>query len=232
MTSLGVWAVPVDCPAEVVDRLSGCLSADERARASALHRAADRHRFVLRHGALRHVLARELGCGPADIRFATGFHGKPYVRRPHPRAEDVRFSVSSCPSVVLIAVSRGVDVGVDVEDTCAAAGLDLLRSVILSAAEQEIVDRVPAPQREALLLSAWTRKEAVLKARGTGLACAPDRVTVLDPAGPGVARFADTVDGYAVRGLAPAPGVVGAVAVPGGTLADAPTVTTVRFADA
>ena len=74
----------------------------------------------------------------------------------------------------VLALSRHFPVGVDLE--CLRPGFPRL-SGCWSAAEQETLAR--ARPQEACRL--WTRKEAALKALGTGLALAPEAVCVQDP---------------------------------------------------
>lgn len=165
------WELPerVD-PADVVllgpaerERLRRLRS--ERAAASfARTRAAARRALgaLLGVPAAEVVLGREEcpGCGDPQ-------HGPPRLARPE---VPLAISLSRTAGRGLLAVGAGARVGVDVE---AVRGVrtDALAQVVLTPRERAAVHRVPpGRKRDRLLLRAWTRKEAVVKAVGTGLA--------------------------------------------------------------
>lgn len=170
---------------------SDALDADERRRAAAFRRGEDRRRFVAARQALREVLARHAGGAPADVAFATRCarcgsfaHGKPALARP--AGTDLHFSASRSGDVALVALARGREVGADVERVDARVD------------HREIAGRFFAPaEREGLGLAgfydAWTRKEALLKLTGLGLA---GDLAAETPPGAWVERLA-LPDGYA-----------------------------------
>ena len=88
------------------------LSPDERERAARFVRAADRRRFILAPGMLRHVLAAYAGRRPDAIAFEYLPHGKPRIAGP-PRA--LEFNLSHSNDIVVCACANGREVGVDVE---------------------------------------------------------------------------------------------------------------------
>jgi 4'-phosphopantetheinyl transferase len=88
------------------------MSADEQARARRFVFEKDRRRFSAARVLLRMLLARYVGTDPAELRFATGGHGKPSLEG---FESAPAFNVSHSQDVAVIAVSRAGDVGVDVE---------------------------------------------------------------------------------------------------------------------
>jgi 4'-phosphopantetheinyl transferase len=185
----------------VADR--SLLDPQERARAQRFVRAADADRYVLAHAALRTVLARCLGADPATVRYAAGEHGKPALV---PGGGELEFSLSHAGDVALVAATRAGPVGVDVERLRAFPDALAIADAHFSAAERRALRSVPADRRAEAFLRAWTRKEAVVKAAGGGLA------EVLD-AGADVAGDAAAA-GWEIRELAAPPGYVAAGAVP------------------
>ncbi len=139
---------------------AGLLDEAERAQASRFVFARDRERYVRAHVALRATLGAELGLDPRVLRFRRGPHGRPELVD-HP----LRFSLSHAQDLALVALARNA-VGVDVEPL-RAPDLDVAR--YFSRAEQLELERLPARERSEALLRGWVRKEAFLKARGTGL---------------------------------------------------------------
>ncbi|EKV29817.1 4'-phosphopantetheinyl transferase [Caenispirillum salinarum AK4] len=170
-----VRLVPAAVPAAADIAL---LDAAERARMDAFHRAEDRNLYALAHALLRRVLAKATGRPAASLRFATESQGRPFLLNADGGAPDIwRFSLSHCAAGVGIAVRRGADVGIDVED---AARLDddllPLARQVATAAEANVLADTPADMRRAAFLRLWTRKEALLKGAGTGLLTDPRRI--------------------------------------------------------
>jgi phosphopantetheinyl transferase len=96
---------------------------------------------------------------------------------------DLRFSVSHAGGLTLVAVAAGREVGIDVERLGRRRWLSLPGHA-LTPAERRSLDALSGAAREAAFLRLWTRKEAVLKAAGVGLAVDPARVEVSGPAEP------------------------------------------------
>jgi 4'-phosphopantetheinyl transferase len=141
------------------------LDADERERAARFKVEAPRRVFVAARGVLRRVLAQQLERDPGTIRFVIGSHGKPHLSP----ASDLHFNLSHSGATVALATSRGVEVGVDVEEV--TRRLDHLRLARRFFAESEIHALAEAPRADTArrFFHFWTAKEAVLKATGSGL---------------------------------------------------------------
>jgi 4'-phosphopantetheinyl transferase len=130
-------------------------TAGEAARAARFHAPVYAARYLAAHGALRAILARYT---KVRLDFALREKGKPYL----PMAPEVRFNLSHSHEMALVAVSLGVEVGVDVER---------LRPMpqFAAIAERFFPPSAERPAGEADFFRSWTRVEAVLKARGVGL---------------------------------------------------------------
>jgi 4'-phosphopantetheinyl transferase len=158
------------------------LAADERARAARFKVEGARDVFVLARGLLRLELAKRLGLGPGEIQFDLRPSGKPDVR-PGPReTPDWRFSVSHTGPSVVIAFALGVDVGVDIERIDRKVSpLEIARRYF-TPAELESLERLPSDVRVRAFFAGWTRKEAIVKARGHTMADSLATLAVdLDP---------------------------------------------------
>lgn len=175
--SCQVWWAPVDV---AHPGLIAWLDAGERARLERIRGPADRRRFLVGHALARAVLGAVTGRSPAAVRLAVrcprcgGPHGKP-------QADGARFSLSHSGARAAVAVTRDVEVGVDVEHLHAPRDDDLLAATVLSPGERAAVAALPAARRRSGLLRCWTRKEAALKATGDGLAAGAARVEVTAP---------------------------------------------------
>lgn len=173
-----VWELPLDqSPPNAVD----LLDATEQARAQRFVHALHRTRYIAAHAWLRRILGRYLDRAPQDLRFDIGPYGKPELRPLQPdksQPAPLRFNLSHSNDIALLAVSTGVDVGVDIEairpdlpDATLAAG-------VLTALELAELEQLPTSQRAEVFFACWARKEACMKALGLGLALEPKRLHV------------------------------------------------------
>lgn len=148
------------------------------------HGALDR---AASHRALRRVLADYLEVDPEGVELRVGPHGKPALADP---AASLRFNLSHSGGAALIAVTRGREVGVDVERIQPRHDLLRLAARALDPAAAATVRAAPPEERLAAFHAAWTRHEAIVKCGGGGLGAprpaGPVAVSSLD-AGPGFA---------------------------------------------
>jgi 4'-phosphopantetheinyl transferase len=193
---------------------SEILDGREMERYRRFYRQEDAERFAAAHVALRTVLASYPGTDPGAVEFIYDARGKPHPGNTGPAG--LEFNMSHAGNVVLIAVARGREVGVDVEKLRNDFPfMDVARS-FFAGREYDLLRSCPADARPTLFFTLWTRKEACIKAAGRGLHLPLDRVDLADE---GIVRDCQdaVVDGvrYTIAGLRPAPGYVGAVAAPG-----------------
>jgi 4'-phosphopantetheinyl transferase len=212
-----VWRVFLDQPAECRTELRRLLSADEEVRARRFHFPRDRDRFVVCRGTLRSLLGRYLAHDPGRLRFAYGPHGKPALVT-NGATGRLRFNVSHSEGLALVAVTRGREVGVDLERVRPELDAEEIADRYFSAHEIQALRALPRPLRLKAFFHCWTRKEAYLKARGSGLALALDRFDVTLGPGDPAALLANRDDPaearrWSLRELTPGPGFVGALAV-------------------
>jgi 4'-phosphopantetheinyl transferase len=114
------------------------------------------------HAALHGILRQYTG---ASLDFAAGEHGKPYL----PAVPELHFNLSHSHQMALVAVSREVEVGVDVEWFRPLPACLSIAERFFPPAELAALMDVPPADREREFFRLWTRIEAKLKARGIGL---------------------------------------------------------------
>lgn len=141
------------------------LDRAERSRALSLRDPATARRYVVAHTALRTLLGRYVGRPGATLRWATGRHGKPVFDGEH---ADWQWSLSRSGSHALLAVSRTVPVGVDIERVTVSPRAVLpLATRFLPAAEAALVAAQPGPPaRRTAYHGLLSRKESCVKAVG------------------------------------------------------------------
>jgi len=171
---LHIWRVAInETDASVVAHARGVLSLDEITRADRFVVEAPRRRFTLARAAMRSILARYTRTDPNQLVFATGHHGKPYLEN-----SGIRFNLSHSENIALLAVARDAEVGVDIEHMNPKRTTDDIAARFFSPAEQTELDRYAGTERSSAFFRGWSRKEAVIKALGEGLACPLDSFDV------------------------------------------------------
>jgi len=171
LPGIDTWVV--DLQAVPARESFGALSTDELARAARFKFEGDRRRFLHAHCALRELLARAVSRRPEAIEFLTGPNGKPSL----PDAYSIPFNMSHSGEIALVAIGSGLardtEIGVDVEVMRAVSDSTALAAMNFTVQEQDELRHVAADQRDRAFLQGWTRKEACLKAVGSGLSIAP-----------------------------------------------------------
>ena len=163
-----VWRVPLNQNPDRIPELKELLSTDERTRAEAFHFEKDRNQFIEARAALRLLLSQYLNVSPKDLTFSFGGQGKPALANGLSN-NGLRFNLSRRDGLALIAVTRGREVGVDVELVRADLPLFEIAEVSFSKSELATLRSLPKNLQAAGFYNCWTRKEAYIKARGEGL---------------------------------------------------------------
>jgi phosphopantetheinyl transferase/ribosomal protein S18 acetylase RimI-like enzyme len=152
------------------------LSQAERTRAARFATDALRNKWLHGHGAMRRILARDLGVDPRRIEYGIGEHGKPFVAQPP--GSGIEFSYSDAADVALLAVSRAGPVGVDIEPVQRPAEVDAIAESRFGPSERDALRRLAGEARLERFFRIWARKEAALKATGEGLSSGLAKVEV------------------------------------------------------
>ena len=172
------------------------LSADECERAERFHFPSHRRDYIIAHSMLRRILGLYAQGESLANEFHIGPYGKPSLPR-RGRATPIEFSLAHSGELALVAVSRGSQVGIDVERWS-----DRIQHL-------ELAERFFSPQECASLrtqepqlltqafFAAWSRKEAYIKATGYGVSRGLGHFDVaLDPNAP-AQLLADRLDASA-----------------------------------
>jgi 4'-phosphopantetheinyl transferase len=114
------------------------------------------------------LLARYLGARPEDLRFAYGSKDKPRLAGDRSR-QDLQFNCSHSAELALIAVTRGREIGVDVERVRDDVRCSELATRYFAPAEAMALARETPDKQRDLFFRYWTGKEAWIKAEGGGL---------------------------------------------------------------
>jgi 4'-phosphopantetheinyl transferase len=187
-----VWRVSLSQPEEVVNSLEEILSEDERRRAGRFLKTEDQRRFTVARAALRAILGDYLALPPREIRFRYTDYGKPELDLARNEVP-IRFNLSHSHELVLCAICRDSEVGVDLEFVRAGFPIDEIAPQFFSQAENAALAALAPDERRRAFFACWTRKEAYIKADGKGLSLPLDKFDVsVDPA---AAKFSLHVHG-------------------------------------
>lgn len=164
-----VWRAQLGLPSNELQTLWDTLDTGERRKADSFHFGRDRVRYIASHGRLREILSLCSGLEPHELAFQIGAHGKPALRTDLV-AEDIRFNFSHSGQLAVYAIAVGRDVGIDVEAIRRDLSLDAIAERSFSRNEVCALRSLPRTEFVAGFFTCWTRKEAYIKALGTGLA--------------------------------------------------------------
>lgn len=145
------------------------LSFEEKERSERFHFRKDRDRFIASRGLLRVILGRYLQMNPCTLSFRAGTYGKPCLAE-KTCGGTVRFSLSRSRDLALFAFSRNAEIGIDMEYIRPDIPAESMAELVLSQNESDMLKHIPPPERQKTFYSIWTRKEALMKATGAGLA--------------------------------------------------------------
>ena len=161
-----VCGFTLDPPAAAFERFAASLSDDEHRRAERFRAGHLRRRYIAGRGGLRAILASYLRVRSE----AVSFHYGARTGSPRSRVRPLN-SIFLIPMNSQSALSKVGRIGVDVEEIrpMEEHGRKLIGRFFSEVEQREYLD-VPEHERLTAFFRGWTRKEAYLKAVGTGLA--------------------------------------------------------------
>ncbi|MGB8681806.1 MAG: 4'-phosphopantetheinyl transferase superfamily protein [Candidatus Binatus sp.] len=212
-----VWRASLDQRSSQADGFLNTLDDDERSRAGRFYFSRDRERFIVARGVLRALLGRYLNRAPESLAFSYNTHGKPALDS---ESDAIRFNLSHSHGTALYAVTRGREIGVDLEFIRCDLEAEQIAERFFSHREIATLRALPLSLRKYAFFLCWTRKEAYIKARGDGLSMPLDQFDVsLIPGEPAALLSTQPDRGEAVRwslwNLTPASGYAAALAAEG-----------------
>jgi 4'-phosphopantetheinyl transferase len=169
LNAVHLWGIELDGSPRCLERCVQWLDEEEQHRAARLVREEDRQHYVFAHGGLRAVLSRYLGIGPDVVEMYRSESGKPSLTKELRGQPAITFNMSHAQGRALIAVSKGQEVGVDLERIRSDVEVAKLSERYFAPSEHATIMQSTQEQRAARFFRYWVAKEAVLKAQGIGL---------------------------------------------------------------
>lgn len=216
-STIHIWRIPLDEPQDRLDHFRGLLTSKEQQQADRFLFEDHRRRFIVGRGQLRTLIGQYIGATPPEVRFQYSNLGKPSIS-----AEDsdsgIQFNLTNSKDWALLAVTAGDELGIDMEGIREMSDMEGLARRFFAQPEISAITQHASPsKRLQAFFRCWTRKEAFLKAIGTGLTFPLDKVcvTINDEIAAQI-EWIDSEDedpdGWTLRHIEPVEGFVGALA--------------------
>lgn len=142
------------------------LSEKEITRAAKFCLEADKRRYIVSRAILKRLLSRFLHIDEKEIELNYSKDGKPFL----PGNHNLQFNSSHAGDAFVIGFAHGREIGVDVESLYRELNISNMQSYLFTPAELELFHALDHDRRHETFVNSWTRKEAMLKATGNGLA--------------------------------------------------------------
>ena len=149
------------------------LNAAEREQEPRFYFARDRRRYLVTRALVRTVLSRYAPVAPPTWAFSANAYGRPEIA--NPLAGDLIFNISHTHSLIVMGVTRGRALGVDVENVRARAVSIDIANHYFAPEEVDVLAAAPAHEQQDRFFEYWTFKESYIKARGMGLSLPLDK---------------------------------------------------------
>ncbi len=164
-----VWQTRLDLADNIISEYFNLLDKKEQQRALKF-KIEDKYRqFVISRGLLRQILGLTLAMDPSSLQFHYEKLGKPYVQECS-AGKQINFNVSHSHDIAVIAVTLDRVVGIDIEKQRDDIDHNKLAKRYFSSLEYDCFNQCHDDIRSRVFYTCWTRKEAVVKATGKGIA--------------------------------------------------------------
>jgi 4'-phosphopantetheinyl transferase len=171
--SANIWLAKISLLTPYMKNLASFLSQKELSRAYSLAAGQYRDVYILSHGILRLILSYYSGIHPREIIFHTSPAGKPFIS-----TGTLLFNMSHAPNIVAIAINQADEIGIDIEERISGFSPDEVAAQYFNAEDIASLRKADEDKSLKLFYTYWTRKEAFLKAIGTGFTNHMDHIQV------------------------------------------------------
>lgn len=152
--------------------LENSITSNERLRAEKFHYPEDRYTYIYCHGLLRSILSKKLRKDTSEIVFSYDKNNKPGLI-----GNPCYFNITNDRGAFAFVISKYFYAGIDIEKADRRIDFIPIINTFFNSAECEFILRSKVNTQEDFILL-WTRKEALLKAIGTGIITNLKQVTV------------------------------------------------------
>jgi 4'-phosphopantetheinyl transferase len=164
--AVDVWEAAHTVSDEEVKQLFELLSGFEQIRAKRFVEARGYRQYVVSRARMRQILAHYTGLSAQEIRFTIVGDGKPALAD---RSHDLFFNNTHSGDLGLIAVTRGREVGIDLERFREIDRAHRVSKRFFTPEEHESLTTLEGDEMIRAFLAIWTSREAGTKARGASV---------------------------------------------------------------
>jgi 4'-phosphopantetheinyl transferase len=164
--ALAVFRVAIPPSSQAITRLENLLTPEELDYANRFVHVLDKCRFVVGRGFLRILAAKYSQQLPQNVQISIGKHGKPKLIN----TPGIQANISHAGHWLLLVFGRGSEqepVGIDIEFMNQLFDYQEISKTIFTPSEHQALANSASPL--PFFYKIWTRKEALLKATGTGI---------------------------------------------------------------
>ncbi|MGZ5450613.1 MAG: 4'-phosphopantetheinyl transferase family protein [Thermoanaerobaculia bacterium] len=147
----------------------------EREQQSRFYFERDRLRYLVTRALVRTVLSRYADVDPKQWVFSFNSYGRPEPANEQALAAGLTFNVSHTHAMIVLAVTKGRTVGIDVENVRAREVSIDVADRYFARAEVTALKAAPRQEQQVRFFEYWTFKESYIKARGMGLSLPLDK---------------------------------------------------------
>lgn len=169
-----IWVVDLSLGGKNLIAYHDLLSNDERQRANSFKFAKDRNKFIVCRAVLRKLSSKYLKMKPQDIVFNYAEFGKPYFGH----ETLINFNVSHSGNLAVIGFVENQTIGIDIELLKQDFDVSEIARSFFSKREIQALDGMTKEIQYLGFYRCWTRKEAFIKAEGSGLSFPLDSFAV------------------------------------------------------
>jgi 4'-phosphopantetheinyl transferase len=155
-------------------RLMSFINIRDKLKAEKLSIEEDRYTSLICHSLLRLILSRKLNTDHASLEILNEGRNKPRLK-----GNSIFFNISHTRDSFVFAISERSEIGIDLEKVDRNIDFMSIAKKFFSNDEYAFILKKPEDSRNRFFLL-WTRKEAVLKAMGTGIISSLSHVEVME----------------------------------------------------
>ena len=163
---LHLWHLRADDSGDDLETCLTLLGERQRRRALGMGHRGYRERYIRAQAGLRRILGLYLGIPPEVVGFTYGQAGKPAAAQAIGALE---FNLTTTADLALVAVSRGMEVGIDCEWVRPRRNLEAIARRMFAPELVRMLMATPEADRLECFYCGWTALEADAKADGRGL---------------------------------------------------------------
>jgi 4'-phosphopantetheinyl transferase len=159
-----VWQIDLETQIHNSKAYWSYLSNFEKSRANKFRFEIHKNNYIIRTGILRILLSNYIMCQPNEIEFKIGEFGKPKLTN-----SELAFNLSHSKSKAIIAFAINPQLGIDIEYIDEKIEAKQIAKNYFSAEDRTQLYALSDEKLANGFFNIWTKKEAFIKAIGTGL---------------------------------------------------------------